>query len=642
MKTAATWHFAACSLLASLLLILAAPGAAAPADRQALFGEFHVHSALSFDSYIFGNRNGPDDAYRYAKGAILPHPSGFDMQLRDKLDFLAVTDHAMYLGMLPAMDDPNSLVAEHPMSVAMRQAESAADRRGVFVRMLPYMRGGTEDDLLNMSVVRSAWQLIVDAAERHNDPGSFTTFAGYEYTTSQDTFENLHRNVLFADKAPGEPLSRLVSTNPEDLWQWMDNLRSLGMDSLAIPHNSNGSNGFMFHSLTYEGDPLTAAYTATRMRNEPVIELTQVKGTSETHPLLSPKDEFANFEIMPYQVASWRPSQPTGSYAREALLNGLQLEARGIGNPFQFGFIGSSDTHVGAGSYEESGYWSKIGVVDGTAWLRGSVKLSWTQRLGLMYRDITESISRMFSTPVFDPGVPGKNPAPGYLQSFSSTWAASGLAGVWAEENTRASIFAALRRREVFATSGPRIRVRLFAGYRLNSTMLDDPDMAKKAYARGVPMGSELPESSSGRSPHFMAWATQDAHSAPLQRLQIVKGWLNSAGEKREKVYDIACAEDAQPDPQTHRCPDNNAQVNLETCAYSADTGAAELKAYWQDPDFHPDESAFYYIRVLENPTCRWSTWDAIRADSPRNPTLATTTQERAWSSPIWYQSPQS
>lgn len=632
------------SLAPALLLALAAPlSGAAPEDRQALFGETHVHTQLSFDSYIVGNRNGPNEAYLYAKGETLQHPAGFDMKLKTPLDFLAVADHAAYLGMLPAMDDPDSAVADHPISTALRESESASERRQTFVQILGYFRPGAEDDLLDLDIVRSAWQDIVAAAERHNDPGRFTTFSGYEYTASQDLFENLHRNVIFADKAPNQPFSRLDSINPENLWHWMDDLRDQGMDSIAIPHNSNGSDGYMFNSLTHGGDPLTRAYSETRMRNEPVIELTQVKGTSETHPLLSPTDEFANFEIMPHQIASWFPSRPQGSYAREALLNGMQMDTQGLGNPFRFGFIGSSDTHVGAGSFDEDNYWSKVGLVDGVPWLRGSVKLSLLQRIGVWFNNIRISIGRMIS-PLGDgdPGRPGDDPAPGYLNSRAAYWGASGLAGVWAEENTRPSIFAAFRRKEVFATSGPRILVRFFAGYGLNASLLDDARMVRTAYNRGVPMGGDLRGRSSRSQPGFVAWATQDAGSAPLQRLQIVKGWLDSSDEKHEQVYDIACAGGTAPDSQTHRCPDNNAQVDLETCDYSADTGDASLKAYWKDPDFQADQNAFYYVRVLENPTCRWSTWDAIRGDSAPNPSLLPTIQERAWSSPIWYISPNS
>ena len=303
------------------------------------------------------------------------------MKLRVPLDFQAVTDHAMYLGMVPAMFDPSTDVSKHPVATGLREAETPTARRLAFASMMPYLGQIVEDDLLDMNIVRSAWQEIKAAADRHNDPGQFTAFTGYEYTSSQNNFENLHRNVVFADGAPDEPYSRLISRNPENLWRWMDSLRAQGMDSISIPHNSNGSDGFMFSNQTYDGQPITQSYTDLRMRNEPIVEVTQVKGTSETHPLLSPRDEFAAFEIMPYQIATWNASSLNGSYVREAYLRGLAYNGRVPVIPYKFGLIGASDTHVGAGAFDENNYWSKIGIVDATGKLRGSVPLGWYERL---------------------------------------------------------------------------------------------------------------------------------------------------------------------------------------------------------------------------------------------------------------------
>ncbi len=626
-------------IVAAVTFILTLTSAyAKPEDRQALFGETHVHSALSFDSYIFGNRNSPDDAYRYAKGEAIKHPYGFDMKLRVPLDFQAVTDHAMYLGMIPAMFDPESEVADHKISVDLRAAKTPGQRLLAFQQMFPYIGGIVEDDLLNMDIVRSAWQEIIDSAVRHYEPGEFTTFIGYEYTSSQNQFENLHRNVIFnGAKAPREPFSRLVSRNPEDLWRWMDEQRAQGMDSIAIPHNSNGSDGFMFRTVSFEGNPLDEAYSTLRMRNEPIVEISQVKGTSETHPLLSPNDEFADFEIMPYQIASWRTSRPEGSYIRSAYLEGLKLQAAGKGNPFKFGLIAASDTHVGAGAFDEYDFWSKVGILDATGKQRGAVELNWKERIQGVIRNIFIWYHALDDDPRMSPGTPSANPAPGFEYSYRNQWGASGLAGVWAEENTREAIFAALRRKETFATSGPRMKVRFFASYDYDSALLEKADMVRRAYAQGVPMGGDLLRQSGGE-PVFLAWALRDSGSAPLQRIQIVKGWLDAQGDAHEKIYDIVCAGGVAVDPTTQRCPDNNAQVNLEDCSYSADSGADELKTLWRDPEFDAMQSAFYYIRVLENPTCRWSTWDAIRAGSKRNPSMAATLQERAWSSPIWYE----
>ena len=623
--------------VAAAILSLAWPLAAnaGPEDRRALFGETHLHTNRSFDAFIFGNRNGPDAAYDFAKGKPISHPAGFEMKIRVPLDFQAVTDHAMYLGMVPAMFDPNSSVASHPIARGLREAETANERRSAFGAMLPYLGQTVEDDLLDMDIVRSTWDEIKQSANRHNDPGRFTTFIGYEYTSSQNNFENLHRNVIFKGDAPDEPFSRLISRNPENLWRWMDSLRAQGMDSIAMPHNSNGSDGYMFWDKTYDGNEIDAEYSAMRMRNEPLVELSQVKGTSETHPLQSPNDEWAAFEIMPYQIATWTPSRLDGSYVRQAYRRGLEMQARGQGNPYKFGLISASDTHVSAGAFDEYDYWSKIGMVDANGRLRGSIRLTWSQRLRAQIFRVSNWWGQMNQPPAQRTGVPGKNPAPGYLHMQWSSWGASGLAGVWAEENTRDSIFAAMRRKETFATSGPRMKVRFFAGYGMDETLLSDAQLVKKAYAKGVTMGGDLKAKGNG-SPDFLLWATRDPGSAPLQRLQIIKGWIDKTGQTHEKVYDAACAGGVAVDTASHRCPDNEAKVDISDCSYGAATGADELKAHWRDPDFTAGDNAFYYVRAIENPTCRWSTWDAIRAGTPPNPSLPATIQERVWSSPIW------
>jgi len=360
-------------------------------------------------------------------------------------------------------------------------------------------------------------------------------------------------------------------------------------------------------------------YAEQRLRNEPLVEITQVKGTSETHPALSDTDEWANFEIMPYRVATFLPSQPAGSYVRDALRRGLAFEAQGTLNPYRFGFIGSSDTHTGATSDDEANYFGKLGLLDATPELRASLPLP-----------LWQSLLMSFLLPQQLEEVEGAD----YMRSPSPTFGASGLAAVWAETNTRESIYAAFRRKETFATSGPRIRLRFFAGHDLDTSLLEDSHAMAQAYGRGVPMGGEL-ESKRDAAPHFLVWALQDPLSAPLQRLQIIKGWSEDK-ETFEAVYDIACSNGAIPDPATSRCPDNGARVDLADCSYSKGVGSPELKALWSDPDFDPDQRAFYYARVLENPTCRWSTWDALRNDSAPRSDLAKTLQERAWSSPIW------
>ena len=587
----------------------AAPVLESNPNKDAYFGDLHVHTRHSFDAFLFGTRATPDDAYAFARGEALAHAAGQEMKLNKPLDFQAVTDHAVYLGMMPAMFDETTKVGAHPASKALREAKTAAELGAAFQSVLPRIGGTLEepDDLLDLGIVRDAWSKIIEAAERHNDPGNFTTFIGYEYTTSGPEFENLHRNVIFRGGAPDIPFSRLDSQNPEDLWDWMDGLRGEGVEALAIPHNSNGSDGWMFQRTYQSGEPMDAAYAEQRMRNEPLVEVTQVKGTSDTHPLLSPNDEWANFEIMPVRVATLIPSQPQGGYVREAYLNGLAMEEADGLNPYRFGLIGASDTHNAAGSFEEDNYWSKIGLLDATGQLRGSVPLD---------------------EPTEDGDI--------YSQAAGSWyWGASGLAGVWAESNTREAIYDALRRKETFATSGPRIRLRFFAGYGIDDGLLAASDPITTAYAVGVPMGGDLLADGEA-APGFFVWALGDADSAPLQRLQIIKGWI-ADGEAQEQVFDIACADGGAVDPATHRCPDNGASVDLATCAYSDDKGAAELSAVWRDPTFTPSQWAFYYVRALENPKCRWSTWDALRAGVAPRPDLAATIQDRAWSSPIWY-----
>ncbi len=605
------------------------------ARRNAYFGDLHVHTTYSFDAFAFGTLATPDDAYRYARGEPIRHPAGFDVQLRQPLDFYAVTDHAMFLGVVRAAADTDTEFSKqdyvkglHDLNAPEnRNIQSIPDRARAFSTFLPdtlkrIADGDLDVEMVN-AITRDAWSDIIRAAEDFYQPGDFTTFVAYEYTTSSNDRGNLHRNVIFrgADKLPSIPFSRFHSQNPEGLWHWMDDLREQGIEALAIPHNSNGSNGQMFKLVDWAGNPLDASYAELRMRNEPLVEITQIKGTSETHPALSINDEWADFEIMPYRIATRLPSEPKGSYAREALLNGLAFEDRGIPNPYRFGFIGSSDTHTGASSDDETSYFSKVGLLDSSGELRGSVPLP-VETASLLKKAGRVSIKE----------IEGKQ----YVSGGFETWGASGLTGVWAESNTRESIYNAFRRKETFATSGPRMRIRLFAAYGLDESMLEEKDLVQRAYREGVTMGSNLQAAAGNASPGFLVWAARDASSAALQRLQIIKGWTEN-GERHEMVYDVACSDGGIVDPATHRCPDNGATVNVSDCSISGDAGASELRTIWTDPDFHPEARAFYYARVLENPTCRWSTWDAVRAGVPPRPDLKTTIQERAWSSPIWY-----
>jgi hypothetical protein len=580
-------------------------------NKNAYFGDTHIHTILSFDAFLMGTRRTPDEAYEFAKGAAIEHATGLMMQMKKPLDFLAVSDHAFYLGMMRELAKDQGTYADHQLSDVVRAATDAEGSSAAFQAVLGHLRGrdpNSVDDLDDRDIRRSAWQEIIESAERHNDPGNFTAFVGYEYTSSGPQSQNLHRNVIFrSENVPAIPFSRLDSLNPEDLWAWMDGNRQQGIESIAIPHNMNGSDGWMFQNSYFRSDkPIDAAYAELRMRNEPVVENSQVKGTSDTHPLLSPNDEWADFEIMPLRIASTLESRPPGSYVRDALLKGLLMEEESGFNPYKFGVIAASDTHNAAGSFEEDNYWSKTGFTDTPGYRRGSVPL-----------------------PESDPEKPE------YAQGASQYWGASGLAGVWAESNTRDAIFDAFRRKETFSTSGPHIRVRFFGGYDIDQGLADADDVIGAAYEKGVPMGSDL-DRSGDQVPGFYIWASKDPDTASLQRLQIIKGWIDD-GERKEEVIDVACSDGGAVDPETNRCPDNGATVDLATCVASPDKGANELSTVWQDPNFDPSQHAFYYVRVLENPKCRWSTWDAIRAGVAPRPDMKATVQDRAWSSPIWY-----
>ncbi|MDB2566867.1 DUF3604 domain-containing protein [Porticoccaceae bacterium] len=617
--------------------------------RNAYFGDLHVHTTYSFDGYAFGTLATPYDAYRFARGEAIKNPAGYEMQLTRPMDFYAVTDHGMFLGVVQAAADTSTDFSKNPFSEPYHDL-NAPDNfgTGFFSRMkrlltfsgfipqiISGISGGSIDRGEVLNVVRTAWEDTIVAADQFNSPGEFTTFAAYEYTTSSVGMGNLHRNVIFdgTESLPREPFSRFHSSNPEDLWDWMDELRAKGVESLAIPHNSNGSNGLMFQTNDFAGNAFDKAYVEQRSRNEPIVEITQIKGTSETHPTLSSRDEWAGFEIMPYRVATAALSQLEGSYVREALLNGLAIEKQGVGNPYGFGFIGSSDTHSAASQNDESNFVSKLGILSSTAEQRGSVPFKGIDGQFAYYASYLAT--RLYPTPL------GKNmyvkiDGDVYTSGSTPTFGAAGLAAAWAEENTRESLYSAFRRKEVFATSGPRIRLRFFAGYDFNEAMLSAPDGVEQAYAKGVTMGGSL-VGNGMESPGFLVMASADPENAPLQRLQIIKGWIDDDGATHEEVIDVACANGAEVNPDTNRCSDNGARVDASNCAINPETGSDQLSTLWYDPNFKSDQRAFYYARVLENPTCRWSTWDAIRAGVAPRPDFAKTVQERAWSSPIHY-----
>lgn len=496
----------------------APPATPDPASRVALFGDLHVHTGQSFDAFISNVRATPEDAYRYARGEKISTDGGYDVQLDSPLDFLAVTDHGEYMGIMPVMATPGTPLSQTDIAKTIFGPD--AENPAVSFQKIGFtiVSGEEIKEIYDRDVIDSAWHKAIEAAEKFNEPGKFTTFAGYEFTAMTPVEEseipaaaNLHRNVIFRGQAPDRLFSTLDSTNPEDLWAWMDEQRTEGRDVMSIPHNSNASNGEMFASETYEGGELTADYAATRMRNEPVMEITQIKGTSEAHPSLSPNDEWANFELYETFIGSAAKSSPhIGDYARTALARGLGLEdAKGF-NPFKFGFIGSSDTHIAAGPYMEKHFTGKFPQDGSSAEARHSIppggEKTWDEAESAAGVDTPKGILK---------------PSMRRLLA-ASHYSASGLAGVWADENTREAIFDAIRRKETFGTSGPRMRARMFASFDFDPSMLEDPDLIAKAYATGVPQGSDI-SGGDGKAPEILAWAMRDPNSYPLQRLQVIK-----------------------------------------------------------------------------------------------------------------------
>ena len=581
-------------------------------DRNAYFGDLHVHTYLSNDAYISNVRRTPDDAYRFAQGEAIGHASGFPIRLEGgPLDFTAVTDHSEYLSAVREAARPDSPLHSLPFSQNLFGTDAAAMQRAFTAFVEGSRSRALPAEYDDPAVAGRGWAEIQEAAARNNRPGRFTTLIGYEFTSAPDG-RNLHRNVIFqGSRVPGAPFASTVSADPEDLWRTMDGWRAKGIEALAIPHNSNGSDGLMFDSVRRNGQPIDRAYAQLRARNEPLVEISQIKGTSETHPSLSPNDEWANFEIMERYIGTDKPvTKFAGGYVRRALEDGiLHRERLGV-NPFKLGFISSSDNHNAApGGVEERNYFGASGGRDGRPEVRDG---------------LPAGAARTWE---------GGTSAAVVRQ----TRGGSGLAGVWAEENSRAAIFAALRRKETFATSGPRSKVRFFAGYDFPADVLTRTDGARQAYAHGVPMGGDLLPAAGARSPKFLVWAVRDPTSGYLQRAQIVKGWIEN-GVARERVFDVACADGLKVDPATARCAANGADVDLKTCQPDRFKGDVELRAVWSDPAFDPAQPAFYYVRVLENPSCRWSTWDALRNGTPPNPRLPATVMERAWSSPIWFE----
>jgi hypothetical protein len=603
--------------------------------REVYFGDLHVHSSWSADAGNMGNRRiGPDEVYRFARGETVTAHNGMDVRLRRPLDFLLISDHAEYLGVM------NMLDREDPVLLATETGRRWLDwRRGgehlkIFAEFgMALMEG--RDVIGSEAVERTAWSRVIANAERWNEPGRFTAFIGYEWTATPGG-KNLHRNVLFADDAERAgrvlPHSSMDDPRPEGLWSFMGDYEAeTGGRVLAIPHNSNVSGGLMFALRDSAGEPIGRAYATERARREPLVEVTQYKGDSETHPFLSPNDEFADYETWDrgaLGAAGHEDADYQGEYVRAALKNGLALERRLGTNPFKLGMIGSTDAHTGLAAADEDDFWGKATK--------------------------SEPGRERWRTPLFpQPVEPAQGSATGggdeafadlagqgeAIQWYEWEMAASGYAAVWATENTRAALFDAMRRRETYATTGPRMTVRFFGGFDFDAVDADAPDLARVGYAKGVPMGGDLSRAdrSEAGAPSFLVAALRDPEGANLDRVQIVKGWIGADGAPRERVYDVAVSDGRRIGRDGRARADVGSTVDVESATWTNSIGASQLVAWWRDPDFDPDRRAFYYVRVIEIPKPRWTAYDAKRFDVEMDERVPMTTQDRAYTSPIWY-----
>jgi len=597
-----------------------------PQARRAFFGELHLHTAMSLDAWTFGTRLLPDAAYKFARGqtVMVPaeqvaieqglHATG-DVPARRAwpLDFAAVTDHAEYLGAMNQLADPNSAFSKSPTGQKLTSAG-----RGGFMMVERMSRSpGTpaNADLKAAAAASNGWAREMKAADDNYQPGKFTTFVAYEWTATAGYGTHMHRNVIFnADHGP-TPFTAIQSDHPEDLWKYLESVRRQGIDVLAIPHNANLSDGHDFDWNMSDGRPIDEAYALERALNEPLVEIAQTKGDSETTPELSPEDEFANFEIMDRIYRGETKPNQHGSYVREAWGRGLVVQAKVGANPFKMGVVGGSDIHNGLTASDENAYAGRISGLDPKTMLpRGAAARA---ALGM------------------NEAAPGVRPS-GQRENDPLQFSAPSITGVWAEENTRNSIFAALKRKETFATSGTRIRLRMFGGWGFDPVLVRKAGWVSQAYAQGVPMGSDLPaKPARAGAPRFVLQAIKDPDGANLDRIQVIKVWLDHGGYK-EKVYDVALSGGRKPDARGHAPPVGNT-VDLKTGKYTNAIGAASLIRVWQDPDFDPEVPAVYYARALEIPTPRWTTLVALRNGLPIPKRAPATIQERAWSSPIWF-----
>ena len=582
-----------------------APAASLPTGQEptkVLWGDLHLHTAWSFDAFVFTTTATPDDAYNFAKGAALAHPAGGAYALDRPFDFLAVTDHSEYVGVVNTGADPKNPLSTVPVMAQLLSTNPQVSGQA-FLAMGSAIHAGNKDYFAPQRAASDqasldTWNKTVEIANRQNVPGKFTALVAYEWTASQNGGE-IHRNVIYRGDSGPPPYTSMDSNRPEDLWKFLESNRTAGRPVLAIPHNSNVSNGEIFGTTDSFGKKMTADYIQTRTRNEPVVEITQTKGTSETHPSLSPNDEFAGFELYLTFPGSSNPiTKFAGGYVRDALKTGLAIQDGDGFNPYRFGVVGGTDSHLAMSPVMENNYFGTTGNRDGTAQLR---------------LDCTYCAA-------------GSD-----FRKFSS----SGLSAVWAPENTRAAVFDAIQRKETYPTTGPRMQVRFFGGFGLGGFSPGVGDWVTTAYKTGVPMGGLLgaPE---GRSPFFVVWALKDPNGANLDRAQIIKV-SSKGGVTREEIFDVALSGGRVVNPATGKAPPVGNTVNVASATYTNTIGAASLTATWLDPTFDPAARAAYYVRVLEIPTPRWSTYDAARLARTAPADLPSTIQERAFTSAIWF-----
>jgi len=579
------------------------------------FGDTHLHTRLSLDAYGDGNtKNGPAEAYRWAKGEVVAGDDGVPTRISKPLDFLMVADHAAYMGLVPALAEGNKQLRATEEGARwgkmIDEGKLASEVFGEFIIDVT----SNKPRLVEPEFEKSVWDDIIDAAEAHNEPDKFTAFIGYEFSPFPDG-DNLHRVVVFRDgkakAAQVKPFSAFDSEDPEDLWVWLQAYEDkTGGKILAIPHNGNLSGGNLFALQTLEGKPLTREYAKTRMRWEPLYEVTQYKGDSETHPYLSPNDEFADFESWDKaNLAMLKPHKDEyfkHEYARSALMLGLEQESKLDINPFKFGMIGATDSHTSFAQAAEDNFLGKYGVASPSPENAERWKKEW-------------------------PPVPG---VVATMKGWESS--SSGYAAVWATENTREALWDAMMRKEVYATTGPRMMVRMFGGYDYAQEDALRHDLAVIGYEKGVPMGGDLTQAPKGKAPTFLVTAAKDPDGANLDRVQIIKGWRAAGGKLHEKIYDVAVS-DGRQIVSGKATKQVGSTVDLATATYTNAIGDALLAAWWVDPDFDPSVLSFYYTRVIEIPTPRWPAFDEVRFNIKMDPEVTRVLQERAYTSPIWY-----